>query len=243
MSARDALPAVVLQRTPPQDLEGELKDLQERLLVMGGLVEEAVGRTVQALVVRDGALARQVLDRDEVIDRAEIAIDELCLDLLDRHRPEAEDLRFISMAFKINSDLERMGDLAVNIAHRTLDLLREPLLRPMIDIPRMGELVQAMVKDSLDALVRRDPQLAREVCRRDDEVDRLNHRVFCEMLASMAEDKSSIGRAVGLMLVARSMERIADHATNVAENVVYMVSGQSIKHRQGLDGPERFLPG
>lgn len=229
--------AAVALEDEPEAFDTALKQLQERLILMAGLVEEAVGRAVRALVIRDGGLARQVLERDDVIDRAELAIDELCLHLLDRYRPEAGDLRFITMAFKINSDLERMGDLAVNIAHRTLELLREPLLRPLIDIPHMAELVQAMVKDSLDALVRRDEQLARDVCGRDDEVDRLNHRVFRHMLASMADDKSSIERAVGLMLVARSLERIADHATNVAEDVVYMVLGKSIKHGRRLDSP------
>lgn len=214
------------------DIPSELSALQERLLAMAGLAEEAVGSSVQALLLRDGRLARQVLERDPIIDQAELAIDELCLQLLSEHRPDPADLRLISMAFKINAELERIGDLAVNIAHRTLELLREPLLQPLFDISTMAQRVQAMVKDSLDALVNRDSLAAAEVCRRDDEVDRLNERVFQSMLLCMRNDHGSVDRALGLLLIARSLERIADHATNIAEAVVYLVSGQNIKHRQ-----------
>jgi phosphate transport system protein len=209
----------------------ELSHLRERLLAMAGLVEEAIGRATQALVIRDAALAKQVIASDEPINMAEVEIDDLCLKLLALHHPEAGDLRLIAMAFKINSDLERMGDLAVNIAERALDLLKEPLLKPLIDIPRMAALAQAMVKDSLDAFVRRDADLARDICRRDDEVDRLNDQVFRELLTDMLQDQQSIERAVGLILIGRHLERVADHATNIAEDVYYLVRGTTIKHR------------
>lgn len=219
---------------PAADGQTELGRLQERLLVMGGLVEEAVGRAVQALVLRDGRLARQVVEGDQQIDQVEIAVDDLCLRLLAEHSPQPEDLRLIAMAFKIIADLERMGDLAVSIAHRTLDILKEPLLHPLVLIPTMAEQVQAMVKGSLDALVQRDVELALDVCRRDDEVDRLNATVFQSMKRFMTIDPGNVERATSLLLVARALERIADHATNIAENVVYLVRGRTIKHRQSL---------
>ena len=173
-------------------LDAELAHLRERLIAMASLVEAAIGRAVHALVLRDAAMARQVAQGDEPINTAEVEIDEFCLKLLALHHPEAGDLRFIAMAFKINSDLERMGDLAVNIAERTLDLLQQPLLKPLIDIPHMAELARAMVKDSLDAFVRRDAELARNVCRRDTEVDQLNDQIFRELLTYMLQDPRSM---------------------------------------------------
>ena len=208
----------------------ELGHLRERLMAMAGLVEEAIGRATHALVARDAKLARQVVESDEPINLAEVEIDEFCLKLLALYHPEATDLRFVTMAFKINNDLERMGDLAVNIAERTLELLKEPLLKPLIDLPRMAELTQGMVKDSLDAFVKRDAERAREVCRRDDAVDELNDQLFRELLTYMLQDPKSIQRAVGLILIGRHLERIADHATNIAEDVVYLVQGKTIKH-------------
>lgn len=215
----------------PRELQAELSNLQERLLVMAGLVEEAVGRSVQALVLRDAELARQVIERDRTIDHAENVLDEICLRLLAEHRPAGDDLRLIAMAFKINADLERMGDLAVNIANRTLELLRHPLLHPLVDIQTMADQVQAMLKDCLDALVQRDAEAALEVCRRDSEVDRLNRQLYDDMLSLMTRQSDSCERAVALLLVGRALERIADHATNIAENVVYLVSGRTVKHR------------
>lgn len=218
----------------PTQAQDELGHLQERLLVMAGLVEEAVGRSVQALVLRDGKLARQVLERDRDIDQSELVIDEICLRLLAEQHQSGVDLRLIAMAFKINATLERIGDLAVHIAERTLDLLRQPLLLPLVDIQTMAEQVQAMVKASLDALVQRDVEGALEVCRRDIVVDSLNRQVFETMLGLMSTQPQSSERAVALMLVGRSLERIADHATNIAENVVYLVTGRTVKHRGGL---------
>jgi phosphate transport system protein len=210
--------------------EVELQELKEELVRMGGLAEGAIGMALKALVARNAELAREVAASDDAINLAEVDIDERCLRLLALHAPEASDLRFIAMALKINSDLERMGDLAVNIAERTLELLREPLLKPLIDLPRMAALAQAMMRDSLDAFVRRDPELARDVCRRDAEVDQINDQLFRELLTYMLQDPKSIARAVNLILVGRHLERIADHATNVAEDVVYLVEGKTIKH-------------
>lgn len=208
----------------------ELKTLKEKLLQMAALVEESIARSVRSLVDRKNEMAEEVIRSDEAINMLEIDVDELCLKLLALHQPIATDLRFIASAMKINSDLERMGDLAVNIAERSLDLLKEPPLKPLIDIPRMAQLAQKMVKDSLDAFVNRDAELARNVCCRDDEVDTLNHQVFRELLTYMMEDPKSIHRAVDLILIGRHIERIADHATNIGEDVVYMVKGKMIKH-------------
>jgi len=220
-----------LEEHQPLELQDELGHLQERLVLMGGLVEKAVGQAVQALTWRDAERARKVVERDRAIDLAEIALDEVCLRLLAEHRPRGADLRMIAMAFKINADLERMGDLAVGIAHRTLDLLQQPLLHPLLDIQSLAEEVQGMLKRSLDALVQRDVRLAVEVCRRDDEVDRLNNHIFQKMLGLIQAQPEATERAVALLLVARALERIGDHATNIAENVVYLVTGRTVKHR------------
>jgi len=209
----------------------ELESLKSQLLSMASLVEEAIHRSIKALVERNEELAQEVIASDDAINMAEIKIDDFCLKLLALHQPAAIDLRFITSALKINNDLERMGDQAVNIAERTLELLKEPLLKPLIDIPRMAELAQKMVKDSLDAFVHKDTKLARDVCTRDDEVDALNDQVFRELLTYMMQDARTITRAVHLLLVGRHLERIADHATNIAEDVIYMVQGKTIKHR------------
>lgn len=211
-------------------IDQELSTLKEQLIRMASLTETAIGQAIKALVVRDAELARQVISSDNAINMLEIEIDEICLKILALHHPEASDLRFITMVFKINSELERMGDLAVNIAERTLDLLKEPLLKPLIDIPRMAEQAQGMVKDSMDAFIRKEGELAREVCRRDDQVDKLNDQLFRELLTYMFQDPRTIERAVGLILVGRHLERIADHATNVAEDAYYLAEGQTIKH-------------
>lgn len=208
----------------------ELRELNERLLRMAAMAEESVARSVKALVERDKRLAQNVIDSDDEINMLEIEIDELCLRLLALRQPIAKDLRTIASALKINSDLERIGDLSVNIAQRTLSLLEEPLLKPLIDIPRMAELAQKMVKDSLDAFVSQDAELAQAVCRRDDEVDQINDQIFRELLTYMFQDPKNINRSVDLILIGRHLERIADHATNISEDVVYMVKGTTIKH-------------
>jgi phosphate transport system protein len=211
-------------------LDVELSRLKDELVRMAGLAEESIGRAVRALVQRDAETSRQVIASDDAINQLEIEIDELCLRVMALYQPEASDLRLLAMALKINNDLERMGDQAVNIAERTLELLKEPQLKPLIDIPRMAEIAQRMVKDSLDAFVRQDVVLARAVCRQDDQVDRLDDQIFRELLTYMMEDSKAITRAVNLILVSRHLERIADHATNIAEDVVYLVEGRTIKH-------------
>ena len=216
-------------------IDVELAAVKEALIRMASLAEEAIGRSVKALVRRDAEMARHVIDSDASINTLEIEIDELCVSTMARYQPEAKDLRFLAMAFKINNDLERMGDQAVNIAERTLSLLQEPLLKPLIDIPRMAEIAQRMVKESLDAFVQQDAEHARAVCRADDEVDRLDDQIFRELLTYMMEDPKTITRSVHLILVSRHLERIADHATNIAEDVYYLVKGATIKHHLAGD--------
>jgi phosphate transport system protein len=208
----------------------ELTVLGQEILKMGGLVEEALGKSMKALVERDAALARSVVGSDGPINLLEVEIDEKCVELIALHQPAGSDIRMITMAMKINNDLERMGDHAVNIAERTLELLKEPLLKPLIDVPRMAQLAQEMVNDALDAFVRRDATLAKNVCKRDDQVDSLNDQVFRELLTYMMEDPKTIHRAVDLVLIARQLERIGDLATNVAEDIIYLVEGRTIKH-------------
>ncbi len=210
--------------------DDELKELEEKLFHMASLAEESIAKAVKSLVERDSAIAQDVIESDEAMNMRDIEIDELCLRLLALQQPIAKDLRFISSAMKINNNLERIGDLSVNIAKRSLDLLKEPSLKPLIDIPRMAGLAQKMVKDSLDAFVNRDADRARNVCLRDDEVDQLNHQIFRELLTYMLQDPKTITRSVDLILIGRHLERIADHATNIAEEVVYMVKGKNIKH-------------
>jgi phosphate transport system protein len=208
----------------------ELRELRQDLVSMAGLAEAAIGKAVRALVVRNQKLAAEVLRNETAINEMEIRIDERCMRLFALHQPEAGDLRFIAMALKINGDLERIGDLAVNIAQRVQELLREPVLKPLIDLPRMAELSQKMLHDSLDAFVQGNAELARDVCRRDDEVDDLGDQIFRELLTYMLEDASTITRGLHLILISRHLERVADHATNISEDVIYLIQGKTIKH-------------
>ena len=208
----------------------ELKSLKEKLLEMASRAEEQIALAVRGLKDRDEQLACQVIEREEAVNRLDIEIDEMAMRLLALRQPMATDLRFITSAMKIGSDLERIGDLAVNIAERTMDLLKAPQLKPLIDIPRMAELAQEMVRDALNAFINVDDRLAQEVCERDDVVDQLNDQVFRELLTYMIQDSRTISRAVDLILVGRHLERIADHATNIGEDVIYMVRGKTIKH-------------
>ncbi|OGD27146.1 MAG: phosphate transport system regulatory protein PhoU [Candidatus Aminicenantes bacterium RBG_19FT_COMBO_65_30] len=209
----------------------ELKLLKEKLLEMASRAEEQIALAVRGLKDREERLTCQVLEREEAINLLDIEIDEMAMRLLALRQPMATDLRFITSAMKIGSDLERIGDLAVNIAERTMDLLKHPQLKPLIDIPRMAELAQEMVRDALNAFINGDDKLAKDVCERDDRVDKLNDQVFRELLTYMMQDSGTIARAVDLILIGRHLERIADHATNVAEDVIYMVRGKTIKHR------------
>ena len=208
----------------------ELEALKEALLKMAALVEEELQTAIRSLVQRDSDLARKAMQGEDKIHQMEIAIDDMCLKLLALRQPMAVDLRFITAALKIVTDLERMGDQSVNIAERALSLNEEPQLKPYIDIPRMAEIAQSMVKDVLDAFVNKDSKLARSVCARDDIVDGLNNQVFRELLTFMMEDPKTITRAVHIMIVSRCLERIADHATNIAEDVIFMVDARVIKH-------------
>ena len=208
----------------------ELEELKGNLLEMAALVEESIRDAVRSLVKRDSELAQQTFAKEDRINSLEIVIDDMCLRLLALRQPMAVDLRFITAAMKIITDLERMGDQAVNIAERAISLNQEPQLKPYIDIPRMAEITQSMVKDVLDAFVTKDSKLARSVCERDDLVDGLNDQVFRELLTYMMSDPKTTTRAVHLMIVSRCLERIADHATNIAEDVIFMVDALVIKH-------------
>ncbi len=208
----------------------ELQFLKERLLRMAASVEDALSLAIEALKDQKEDPAREVLKNEENINLLDVEVDETCMRLLALRQPMAGDLRFITSAMKISSDLERMGDLAVNVAELALELARLPLLKPLIDIPRMARAAQAMVRDSIDAFINRDEALARDVCVRDDEVDALDEQIFRELLTFMMEDPRTVQRAVALILVSRNLERMADHATNIAEDVIYMVKGKTIKH-------------
>ena len=208
----------------------ELEALKQTLLVMGGLVEDQIRRVMRALIERDDALAQEVIERDQQVNAYDVEVDETCVSLLALHQPAAGDLRFITTAMKIVTDLERMGDQAVNIAQRVLELNREPQLKPYIDLPRMAEKAQRMVKESLDAFVARDTELARKVCAEDAEVDALKEQIFRELLTFMMEDPKTIPRAIRLILISRFLERVADHATNIAEMVIYMIEGKMVRH-------------
>jgi len=208
----------------------ELQKLKEKILKMGSLVEDAIKNSVLALVDRDNALAINVIDSDRVVNTLDVEIDEESIRLIAIRQPKASDLRFITMAMKITTDLERMGDLAVNIAERALELNDEPILKPYIDIPRMRSIAQGMTRDALDAFVRRDKQLARDVIIRDDEVDDLKHAVLQELAFFMIQDPTTVTRAMKISFVAQYLERIADHATNIAEMVIYLVEGKIIRH-------------
>ena len=208
----------------------ELEELKKQLLTMATLVQEAISFAVQSLVKRDSELAQKTLAGESRINALEMSVEDMCLKLLALRQPMAVDLRFITSAMKIVTDLERMGDQAVNIAERAISLNEEPQLKPYLDIPRMAEVVQSMVKDVLDAFVNRNSKLARSVCERDDIVDGLNDQVFRELLTYMISDPKTITRAVHLMIVCRCLERIADHATNIAEDVIFVVDALVIKH-------------
>ena len=208
----------------------ELDALKQTLLLMGALVEQQIRRVMQALLERDDAAARDVIERDNEVNAYDVQIDEKCVELLALYQPTAGDLRFLTTAMKIVTDLERIGDQAVNIAQRTMELNREPQLKPYIDLPRMADLAQQMVKASLDAFVARDTELARRVCADDAAVDALKEQLFRELLTFMMEDPKTIPRAIRLIFISRFLERTADHATNIAEMVIYMVESKMVRH-------------
>jgi phosphate transport system protein len=210
--------------------EAELRALRDRLLEMGGLVEKAIGASVRSITERDAELAEQVKTRDREINRMEVEIDGACRRLLALRQPAASDLRFITTALKIVVDLERMGDLAVNVAERALDLQQAPPLRPMHDLARIADLAEAQLKKALDAFVTGDVGKAEEVMGADDLIDALYLKIFNDMLLVMMEDPKNIRRATSVMFASKHLERFADHATNVAEMVIFMVRGKDIRH-------------
>ena len=210
--------------------DAELHDLRQRILTMGGLVELMIADSVRALVERDTPLAERIIALDHEVNTHEVAIDEKCLELLARRQPAARDLRFITLALKIVTDLERIGDQCANIAKRSRELNTEAPLKPYIDIPRMAQRAAGMVKEALDAFVRGDDELAIKVCQDDQMVDDLNQQIQRELYTYMVEDPATISRAMKLTYIAKYLERIADHATNIAEMVFFMVKGKDIRH-------------
>jgi phosphate transport system protein len=219
-----------------REYENELQKLRERLLRMAGRVEEMIADSVRALVEQDVALARRTIEADHLVDRAEVEVDELCLIILAKRQPMASDLRFITLSLKMVTDLERIGDLAVNICERAIDLDQEAPLKPWVDVPRMANLVQAMVRDAIDAFVAGDAERAQSVVERDASLDELYTRVFRELLSTMLNDGSKVERGIHAQSVAKWLERMGDHATNLAEQVVFMVKGKDIRHLTTLEG-------
>jgi phosphate transport system protein len=222
--------------------EQQLSQLRGSVLEMGGLVEDQIARAVRALTDRDAPLARATMERDHTVNRLDVEIDELCLKLLALHQPAARDLRLITTALKITTDLERVGDMAAHIAERALELEAEipvePKAESMIDLPLMANLARSMLHKALDAFVREDVELALDVCQSDDAIDKLHGQLFRSLLAFMVEDPATIARTMRLLFVSKYLERVGDHATNIAEMVIFLVKGRSIRH---MDTPPRSL--
>jgi len=211
--------------------DDELKELHKEVLSMGIMAQEAIYKSIEALKNRDKAIAEEVINTDNKVDELELTIDERCIDLIARHQPMAGDLRFITTGMKINAELERIADLAVDIAQRVLELVNKPLLKPLIDIPKLSAIAQNMVRDSIDAFVNKDINLAKKVVLSDSEADKLRNSVQDELINDyIAKDVKTAERAVALLLIARYLERICDHTTNIAEDVIYMVEGKVVKH-------------
>ena len=216
----------------------ELDYLKSKLLRMAGLAEEQIDRALDALVTRDSALARDVIKRDQQVDVMDVEIDEDCIRLLALHQPAARDLRLVTTAMKLASELERISDLAESVCKRAIELNEEPQLKPYIDIPRMGKWARLMVKESIDAFVKNDATLARKVLVDDAVVNDLMVQVFRELLSFMLEDPQTTTRAIRLIFIAKTLERIGDHATNIAELVVYLVEGKIIRHAAPTEPPK-----
>ena len=212
-------------------LDHELKGLNKDILKMGAYAEEAIFKSVEALKNRDRDMAKSVIDNDANIDKLELAVDEKCIDLIARYQPMAKDLRFITTGMKINAELERIADIAVDIAQRTLEIADKPLLKPLVDIPKLTTVAQNMVKMSIDAFVKGDIALAKKVLLSDSEADQLRNAIQKELIEDyMLKDASTAPRAVQLLLIARFLERICDHTTNIAEDVIYMVQAEVVRH-------------
>ena len=216
--------------------EKELKDIKEQLLYEGALVEQAIDRAVRSLLERDSGLARGVIAGDDQINTLDEKIEAVCIRLLALRQPAANDLRFITTTIKVNGHLERIGDLAVNIAKRAVELNEVPPVKPYIDLPRMADITREMVRESLDALVYGDCELAGAVREKDEVVDRINEQIFRELLTFMMEDAKTIHRALLITQISKSLERISDHAESIAKMVIYMVTGEIVRHRDIGEG-------
>jgi phosphate transport system protein len=213
--------------------EAEFRSLKQRILAMGGAVEASIEEATQALIERKPERFDRVFELEKTINQSHIEVDDACVNLLARQSPLAADLRFVVAVIKINTDLERMGDQAINIAYNGRSYLQSPPLKPLVDIPKMAEEVRLMTREALDAFVKQDRALAQDVLDRDDSVDRSKNEVFRELITYMTKDPTSIPQALNLILIARNLERIGDHATNIAEDVIFAVSGDDVRHGQG----------
>jgi phosphate transport system protein len=218
--------------------ERELQDIKQNLLYSGALTEKAIENVLASLLDRRSELARQVIEGDAEIDKLDTEIEEQCIRLLALRQPIARDLRFITTAIKINGHLERIGDMAVNIAEKVLQLNEVPQLKPYIDLPRMAEIAREMIRGSLDAFVREECELANRIRRMDSAIDTLNEQIFRELLTFMLEDTRTVHRALLIMQVSKNLERIADHAKGIADMVVYMVTGINVRHQWPGDTPD-----
>ncbi len=208
-----------------------LKDLNKEILRMGAFAEEAIYKSVEALKNRDKEMAKGVIENDNKIDELELEIDEKCIDLIARYQPMAKDLRFITTGMKLNAELERIADIALDIAQRVLEIVDKPLLKPLVDLPRLAVIAQNMVRMSIDSFIKGDVELAKKVILTDPEPDKLKNLITRELIEDyMVKDPSASPRAVPLLLIARFLERICDHATNIAEDVIYMVRAEAVKH-------------
>ena len=211
--------------------DDELRDLKQDILKMGVFAQEAIHSSIESLRNRDGGLAKRIIENDTKIDKLELIIDEKCIDLIACHQPLAKDLRFITVGMKLNSELERIADIAVDIAQRVLEIVDKPLLKPLVDIPKLMVIAQSMVKMAVDSFVNGDVELAKKAILSDGEADKLRDVITKELIEDyMAKDASTAPRAVQLLLIARFLERICDHATNIAEDVIYMVQAEVVKH-------------
>ncbi|HUH64843.1 MAG TPA: phosphate signaling complex protein PhoU [Syntrophales bacterium] len=208
----------------------ELREVKEGLLYLGALTEKAIERAIKALTDRDAALAHNVICDDSTIDRLDVELEEKCIRMLALRQPTARDLRFITTAIKINGHLERIGDMAAKIAQKSIILSEEPPMKPYIDIPRMAEIAREMIRKSLDALVKEDAELAHMVRAEDETIDNLNEQVFRELLTFMMENPKTVHRALIIMQISKSLERISDHAVGIADMVLYMVTGKIVRH-------------
>lgn len=234
---------MTVQQTPrrhtDREYEAQLEAVRRNLIVMAGRVEEMIAGSVKALVERDVSLAQQVIGKDAKVNRTEVETDGLCLQILARRQPLASDLRFITLALKMVTDLERIGDLGVNIAERAIDMAGQPPLKPWRDIPQMAEAVQAMVREAIDAFVQGDTAMAQAVIDRDPDIDETYTRVVHELLRIMTNDAATVERGIHVLSVAKFLERMADHATNLAEQVVFLVQGTDIRHQSSAADTEQ----